>query len=147
LQCEVNVELLGGDHDYQNDFNVLGRYLLDSGNPKMQYAVVIEEYPHNLIELEAAFSTEAACRDYLARLRWPDGFQCPHCGGGKSWPVRNVLIQCAACGYQTSVTAGTIFSGYADSVAGLVSGHVVGNDPEERRQRVGASASAGAEEP
>jgi transposase-like protein len=70
---------------------------------------VIEEYPRNLIELEAAFSTEAACRDYLARLRWPDGFRCPHCGGGKAWPVRGVLFQCADCDRQTSVTAGTIF--------------------------------------
>lgn len=68
-----------------------------------------EEYPRNLIELEAAFSTETACRDYLARLRWPDGFRCPHCGGGKAWPVRNVLFQCADCDRQTSVTAGTIF--------------------------------------
>jgi transposase-like protein len=61
------------------------------------------------MELEAAFSTEAACREYLARLRWPDGFRCPRCGSGKSWPVRSVLFQCAACGCQTSVTAGTIF--------------------------------------
>jgi hypothetical protein len=84
---------------------------------------VIEEYPRNLIELEAAFSTETACRDYLARLRWPDGFRCPHCGGGKCWPVRGVLFQCADCDRQTSVT----------SVAGLVSRHVVGDDAEERR--------------
>ena len=61
------------------------------------------------MELEGAFSTEAACRDYLARLRWPEGFRCPHCGGSKSWPVRGVLFQCAECGRQTSVTAGTIF--------------------------------------
>ena len=70
---------------------------------------MIEEYPRNLMELEGAFSTEAACRDYLARLRWPEGFRCPHCGGSKSWPVRGVLFQCAECGRQTSVTAGTIF--------------------------------------
>ena len=38
------------------------------------------------------------------------------------------------------------FSGHADSAAGLVSRHVVGNDPEERRKRVGATASVGAEE-
>lgn len=68
-----------------------------------------EEYPRNLTELEARFSTEADCRAYLARLRWPDGFRCPRCGHGKSWPVRGVLLQCAACGCQTSVTAGTIF--------------------------------------
>jgi transposase-like protein len=69
----------------------------------------MEEYPRSLLELEAAFSTESACREYLARLRWPEGFRCPHCGGGKAWPVRGVLLECAACGCQTSVTAGTIF--------------------------------------
>lgn len=70
---------------------------------------MIEEYPRNLIVLEADFSTETACRDYLARLRRPDGFRCPRCGGAKAWPVRNVLFQCADCDWQTSVTAGTIF--------------------------------------
>ena len=70
---------------------------------------MVEEYPKNLTELEAAFATEESCRAYLARLRWPDGFRCPRCGGGKSWPVRGVLLECAVCGGQTSVTAGTIF--------------------------------------
>ncbi len=67
-----------------------------------------EEYPRTLTELEANFSTEAACRAYLARLRWPTGFRCPRCGSAKAWPVRE-LWQCAGCGCQTSVTAGTIF--------------------------------------
>jgi transposase-like protein len=70
---------------------------------------MVEEYPRNLTELEANFSTDAACRAYLARLRWPDGFRCPRCGGNKSWPVRGVLLECGRCGWQTSVTAGTIF--------------------------------------
>jgi transposase-like protein len=70
---------------------------------------MVEEYPRNLTELEAKFSTEVACRDYLARLRWPDGFRCPRCGGTRSWPVRELLLECADCGCQTSVTAGTIF--------------------------------------
>src|SRR6266849_5904549 len=70
---------------------------------------MVEEYPRNLTELEASFSTEAACRAYLVRLRWPDGFRCPRCRGGRSWPVRGVLLECAGCGCQTSVTAGTIF--------------------------------------
>lgn len=48
-------------------------------------------------------------RAYLIQLRWPGGFQCPRCGHRKGWPVRGLLVQCAACGRQTSVTAGTIF--------------------------------------
>ena len=39
-----------------------------------------EDYPRTLAELEARFSSEAACRDYLFQLRWPDGFRCPRCG-------------------------------------------------------------------
>jgi transposase-like protein len=69
---------------------------------------MIEEYPRNLSELEANFSTEEACRSYLERLRWPSGFCCPRCGSQKTWPVRN-LWECRECGRQTSVTAGTIF--------------------------------------
>ena len=70
---------------------------------------MVEEYPRNLTELEENFGTEEACRAYLARLRWPDGFRCPRCGGERSWPVRGVLLECSGCGYQSSVTAGTIF--------------------------------------
>jgi len=68
-----------------------------------------EEYPRNLTELEAKFGTEEACRAYLTRLRWPDGYRCPRCSGIRSWPIRRVLLECADCGSQTSVTAGTIF--------------------------------------
>ncbi len=67
------------------------------------------EYPRNQAEFEAEFGTEAACRAYLLKLRWPEGFRCPRCGHTKAWPVRALLLQCAACGRQTSITAGTIF--------------------------------------
>jgi hypothetical protein len=47
---------------------------------------------------------------YLLQLRWPDGFRCPRCRATKGWALRERgLMQCAACGRQTSVTAGTIF--------------------------------------
>jgi hypothetical protein len=69
----------------------------------------VEDYPRTLAEFEARFATVEACRAYLVQLRWPDGFRCPKCGGPKAWPVRAVLLRCAACGRQTSVTAGTIF--------------------------------------
>lgn len=69
----------------------------------------MEDFPRDLLEFEARFWTEKACREYLFRLRWPDGFRCPRCGGRKSWPKSDVLLQCAGCDYQCSVTAGTIF--------------------------------------
>lgn len=69
----------------------------------------MEDYPRNINELEARFSTEEACRAYLFRLRWPEGFRCPRCGGSKAWPFRSVRLECGDCGHQTSVTAGTIF--------------------------------------
>ncbi len=69
----------------------------------------MEDYPRNLSEFDTRFASEEACRKYLFNLRWPDGFCCPRCGGKKSWPGRGVLQECAGCGYQSSVTAGTIF--------------------------------------
>lgn len=65
--------------------------------------------PRDLMDFEAQFASERACRDYLFALRWPDGFRCPRCSQHEAWPVREVLLQCAACGRQTSLTAGTIF--------------------------------------
>ena len=69
----------------------------------------VEDYPRTLAEFDAWFATEEACRAYLVQVRWPEGFRCPRCGAATAWPVRAVLWQCAACGRQTSVTAGTIF--------------------------------------
>src|SRR5665648_654650 len=68
-----------------------------------------EDYPRTVLDLEERFSTEDACRDYLLRLRWPDGFVCPRCGVKGGWAATRGRILCGACRYQTSVTAGTIF--------------------------------------
>lgn len=70
----------------------------------------VEDYPRTVNEFERRFATAEACRAYLVQLRWPDGFRCPKCGAGKAWPV-GTLLECVACGRQTSVTAGTIFQG------------------------------------
>jgi len=69
----------------------------------------MEEYPVNLMEFEKQFSTEEACINYLVKLRWPDGFRCPRCSHDKAWLTQRQLYHCAACGHDTSVTAGTIF--------------------------------------
>jgi len=69
----------------------------------------MEDYPGSLAEFEERFATEAACLEYLARLRWPDGFVCPQCGANGAWRTSRGLWCCQHCGVQTSVTAGTIF--------------------------------------
>jgi transposase-like protein len=68
-----------------------------------------EDYPRDLMDFEARFSTEAECRAYLMKLRWPQGFICPRCGGRRVWATERSLLVCAACQYHASLTAGTIF--------------------------------------
>ena len=69
----------------------------------------MEIYPKTLDEFEEWFSSESACRDYLISLRWPNGFSCERCGHEKCWAMANGLYQCSRCGFQNSITAGTIF--------------------------------------
>src|SRR3989304_5664120 len=69
----------------------------------------MEEYPRTLAEFERRFATEEACRAYLAQLRWPKGVVCPRCQGQTGWQRSRPLWLCAAAGYETPVTAGTIF--------------------------------------
>jgi transposase-like protein len=69
----------------------------------------MEDYPLTLLDFEKRFSTEENCRNYLFKLRWPDGFHCPRCGNENAWPISNVHYQCTSCNYQSSVIAGTIF--------------------------------------
>lgn len=68
-----------------------------------------EEYPSNLMEFEERFSTEDACRTYLMKLRWPNGFICPRCRKSGGWATKRSLVVCVHCEYQASLTAGTIF--------------------------------------
>lgn len=69
----------------------------------------MEDYPRTVLEFEQRFATEQACRDYLAKLRWPDGYSCPRCGYRQAWMMKRDLYWCQQCNYQVSVTAGTIF--------------------------------------
>ncbi len=69
------------------------------------------DYPRTLREFDEWFSSEAACAEYLRRLRWPDGFRCPACGGGKAWTTARDELRCVTCQRQTSAIAGTIFEG------------------------------------
>ena len=70
-----------------------------------------EDYPKTQAEFDLWFASEQACREYVARIRWPDGFICPRCKGGSAWIARRNRMVCAGCAYQASLTAGTIFQG------------------------------------
>lgn len=68
------------------------------------------DYPGTFQEFLAWFPDDRACLDYLAGLRWPDGFVCPACGVvDDPWRTARGLWMCRSCGRKTSVTAGTIF--------------------------------------
>lgn len=56
------------------------------------------------------FSTEDDCLNYLASLRWPNGFICPKCQNRESYQQKNSgFYRCKACNYKVSTTAGTVF--------------------------------------
>lgn len=69
----------------------------------------MESYPRNIVEFEKQFSSEQECREYLFRLRWPEGLKCPKCQHNKVWMTKRGLYRCSRCRYEISITAGTIF--------------------------------------
>jgi len=75
----------------------------------------------NLYALAQHFSDEDKAREFLEKLRWPDGVVCPHCGlidnayrlepkpSKKDQHVRKGVWKCGGCREQFTVTVGTIF--------------------------------------
>lgn len=64
----------------------------------------------SFFEYQEQFSDEEDCFKYLFRLRWPNGFVCPKCGGSEYYMIyKHKRFQCKQCRHQTSVTAGTVF--------------------------------------
>ena len=63
----------------------------------------------DLIKLMDEYHSEEKCREILEQLRWPNGVACIRCGSMhiRDTPSRN-QYDCADCGYQFSVTAGTM---------------------------------------
>lgn len=68
-----------------------------------------KRFPESLLEFEHWFRTEEACRDYLFKLRWPDGFTCPLCERRGAWTMSGSIYRCQKCRRDVSVTADTIF--------------------------------------
>jgi len=68
------------------------------------------DYPRTFQEMDDWFRTESGCRDYIRRLRWPNGFVCRRCGAIEDpWVTARGVLVCKACNAETSLTAGTVF--------------------------------------
>jgi transposase-like protein len=67
-------------------------------------------HPLTLVGFMEMYPTQDACRQALFEQRWREGFRCPRCAREAAWyPRGRGLYECAGCGYQASVTAGTLF--------------------------------------
>jgi transposase-like protein len=76
----------------------------------LEDAMLPSDLPDDLPSFLERLGTDEQCRAYLFRARWPDGFRCAACGHDRAWAHKARLIdECAACGKQHSLLAGTIF--------------------------------------
>lgn len=67
------------------------------------------DYPETVLQFRDQFATEAACREFIAQVRWPNGPQCL-CGSTEVWHRSRGLFLCTKCRRDISVTAGTLFA-------------------------------------
>lgn len=106
---------------------------------------MVEEYPRNLTELEANFGNDEVVSGILGATAVANGFRVSALrigeglAGARSVGVWQVWLS------NFGDRRGD-FSRYANPFAGVVPGHVVGDDPEERCQRIGSATRARAEE-
>jgi transposase-like protein len=64
-----------------------------------------------LLDMLKTYSTDEKCREVLTKLRWPEGVECPRCKERRaSWLKSRNQFECGPCGYQFSVTTGTVFN-------------------------------------
>lgn len=63
----------------------------------------------NLETIKNTLNTDKQCREYLAKIRWKNGFVCPHCQSREAWKTEEVKFKCKKCGHKISVTSGTVF--------------------------------------
>ena len=63
----------------------------------------------SIVDLIDKYDCDDKCRDALEQLRWPDGVCCTRCGYMDVLELpKHDRWECKGCGYQFSVTSGTI---------------------------------------
>lgn len=64
----------------------------------------------SLFEFQNQFPDENKCKEYLANLKWKNGFERSKCGHGRYCGGNGIYDrQCTSCRYIESPTAGTMF--------------------------------------
>ncbi len=85
-------------------------------------------FPESLPGFRRLFPDDAACAAYLEKIRWNDGFACPHCGiVGDPFRFENRpgVLRCRSCRKNTGLTVGTaMVRPDQDRIGGLADQHV-----------------------
>lgn len=104
-------------------------------------------FPKTVFEFQRQFQTEEDCLRFLIQSRWPEGFICPRCRNRDYyWVPTRKLLQCKKCGYQASVTAGTVMHRSKMplitwfQVAYLVTTHTPGISATQLQRQLGLSS-------
>lgn len=63
----------------------------------------------NLLEFAERFKTDADCLEYLANIKWSNGYECLKCGHKASQKRSNSSRICNKCSHIESATANTLF--------------------------------------
>lgn len=63
----------------------------------------------NLLEFSDRFKTDLDCKEYLAGIKWKEGFKCVKCNHGAAQVRKDFSRTCNICGHTESAMANTLF--------------------------------------
>lgn len=63
----------------------------------------------NILNLVKEFPDDNACKAYLSKTKWLDGFKCAKCGSEKGCEKAGYTYHCYTCNHVESATAKTLF--------------------------------------
>ena len=108
-------------------------------------AELLKDLPGDLPNFLKRFGTDAKCRAYLVRARWPVGFRCTGCGHDLAYSHKKRLIEeCTACGKQHSnLSPAPSSSRHKTGLRDVVPGDLPGDLEQGRHLGDGAQASDG----
>lgn len=105
-------------------------------------------FPRSLPEFQRLFPDDAACAGYLERIRWEQGFTCPHCstmGEPFRFANRPGVLRCRQCRKDIALTAGTVMERTHTPLsvwfwaAYLVASHTAGMSAVQFQRQLGLS--------